>query len=156
MTAYRCNPKAWVLATLPRSKKEIRTHRKKIQKRLPGKQEDGSFVYGFGNFRVEERVLPVFPRHRYCESRGKKSILTSVNDPNTLKGCPGTAPQAFPTRRRIDSLCTAALLWEFLAPQKCKSQIKQRTRNFTQAHPTLPEAYLCLLEGWGLFCFASS
>lgn len=76
MTAYRC-PKACVLAMLSRSKKEIRTHRKKIQKRLPGKQQDGSFVYGFGNFRVEERVLPVLPRHCYCESEKKKKSISA-------------------------------------------------------------------------------
>ena len=57
---------------LPRSKKEIKTHRKKIQKRLPGKQQDGGFVYGFGNFRVEKRVFPVLPRHRYYESEKER------------------------------------------------------------------------------------
>lgn len=76
--AYRCNPKACVLATLPRSTEEIRTHRKKIQKRLPGKQQDSSFVYGFGNFRVEECVLSVLPGHCYCESEEEKKKYISL------------------------------------------------------------------------------
>lgn len=66
--------KACLLAMRLKNKKEIRTHRKKIQERLPGKQQDGSFVYGFGNFRVEERVLPVLPRHGYCRSEKKKKM----------------------------------------------------------------------------------
>lgn len=69
--------KACLLAMRLKNKKEIRTHRKKIQERLPGKQQDGSFVYGFGNFRVEERVLPVLPRHGYCQSEKKKKIYIS-------------------------------------------------------------------------------
>lgn len=67
--------KACLLAMRLKNKKEIRTHRKKIQERLPGKQQDGSFVYGFGNFRVEERVLPVLPRHGYCRSEKKKKNI---------------------------------------------------------------------------------
>lgn len=75
MMAYGCNLKACLLAMWLIRKKEIRTHRKKIQERLPGKQQDGSFVYGFGNFRVEERVLPVLPRHGYCRSEKKKIYI---------------------------------------------------------------------------------
>lgn len=126
--ANRCNPKAYVLATLSRSKKEIGTHRKKIQKRLPGKQQSCSFVYGFGNLRVEECVLPVLTRHCCCVKvrRGKKLISFLFIIQTLSKDSQEQFHRLFPPESTA-GLCTAALLWEFPASQKCKSQRKQRT-----------------------------
>lgn len=157
MMAYRCNPKAWVLATLPRSKKETRTHRKKIQKGLPGKQQDGSFVYGFGNFRVEECILPVFPRHCYCESEKEKKKKRYISFLLTIQTLSKDTEEQFHRPFLPEKVLTVSAL----QPRSGNSLLhrnashgRQRTRKYTQytqAYPMLPEAYLWLPEGWGPF-----
>lgn len=116
------------------SKKKIRTHRKKIQKRLPGKQQDGSFVYGFGNFRIEECVLSVLPRHCYSESEEKKKCISFLLIIQTLSK---DAQEQFPR----PFLPEEVLMVSALQPHSGSSLLRRNASHREgreQWHPGLP------------------